>query len=383
MAVKFNTQFLSHNAKPYLGIIFMQFCYSIMSVFAKLALNQGMSPYVLVAYRMVVATILIAPFAFVLERKTRPKMTLPIFAKIALVSLFEPVISQNLYYTGMKYTTATFTVALCNILPALTFLMAWIFRLEKVKIKSTHSQAKILGTIVTAGGAMCMTLLKGPILKFPWKQVRLLHNQLETGTQNNEEDLTKGALLIVAGCFAWSCFIILQAFLLKSYPAELSLTALICFMSSVEGTILTLAIERGNTGIWLLHFDAKLLAVIYGGFVSCTAYFIMGWLMKRRGPVFVSSFNPLGMVIIAVLGSFFLAEKLYLGRIIGAVIIVIGLYMVLWGRNKDRSPSKSDNNEVTQPDQQMAIKSNMTNEVTPPDQQMDRRNGGDLENAIN
>lgn len=68
MAVKFNTQFLSHNAKPYLGVIFMQFCYSIMSVIAKLALNQGMSPYVLVAYRMVVATILIAPFAFVLER---------------------------------------------------------------------------------------------------------------------------------------------------------------------------------------------------------------------------------------------------------------------------------------------------------------------------
>lgn len=55
-----------------------------------------------------------------------------------------------------------------------------------------------------------MTLLKGPILEFPWKQVRLLQNQLETDTQNNEEDLTKGALMIAAGCFAWSCFIILQ-----------------------------------------------------------------------------------------------------------------------------------------------------------------------------
>lgn len=50
------------------------------------------------------------------------------------------------------------------------------------------------------------------------------------------------------------------------------------------------------------------------GFVSCTAYFIMGWLMKRKGPVFVSSFNPLSMVIIAILGSFFIAEELFLGR---------------------------------------------------------------------
>lgn len=39
-----------------------------------------------------------------------------------------PVLDQNLYYTGMKYTSATFTSAMCNILPAITFVMAWILR---------------------------------------------------------------------------------------------------------------------------------------------------------------------------------------------------------------------------------------------------------------
>ncbi|KAI7981002.1 Kinesin-like protein KIN-4A [Camellia lanceoleosa] len=38
----------------------------------------------------------------------------------------EPVIDQNLFYTGMKYTTATFATAMCNIVPAMFFLMAWI-----------------------------------------------------------------------------------------------------------------------------------------------------------------------------------------------------------------------------------------------------------------
>ncbi|KAI7998260.1 Kinesin-like protein KIN-4A [Camellia lanceoleosa] len=37
-----------------------------------------------------------------------------------------PVIDQNLFYTGMKYTTATFATAMCNIVPAMFFLMAWI-----------------------------------------------------------------------------------------------------------------------------------------------------------------------------------------------------------------------------------------------------------------
>lgn len=39
-----------------------------------------------------------------------------------------PVLDQNMYYLGMKYTTATFAAAMCNILPALTFVMAWILR---------------------------------------------------------------------------------------------------------------------------------------------------------------------------------------------------------------------------------------------------------------
>ncbi|KAI7993010.1 Kinesin-like protein KIN-4A [Camellia lanceoleosa] len=37
-----------------------------------------------------------------------------------------PVIDQNLFYTGMKYTTATFATAMCNIVPAMFLLMAWI-----------------------------------------------------------------------------------------------------------------------------------------------------------------------------------------------------------------------------------------------------------------
>ncbi|KAJ4708912.1 WAT1-related protein [Melia azedarach] len=351
MSVKSLSHLLNHG-KTYLCVLFMQFTYSIMSIMAKYAFTRGLSPHVLVAYRMVVATILIAPFAFVLERKTRPKMTLALFLKIALLSFFEPTISQNLYYSGMKYTTAAFTTAMCNILPAITFLMACIFGLEKVNIKRVHSQAKILGTIFAAGGAMTMTLLKGPILEFPWKPLRILHYQSQNVT--HKEDHTKGSLMIIAGCFCWSCFIILQAFLLRSYPAELSLAALICMISSIEGTILAFVVERGNTAVWSLQFDAKLLTIVYGGFVSCTAYFIMGWLMKKRGPVFVSSFNPLGTVITAILGSLFLAEQLYVGRIVGAIVIVIGLYMVLWGRSKDQQPSKSYSNHMAQSDQQMA-----------------------------
>ena len=47
---------------------------------------------------------------------------------------------------------------------------------------------------------------------------------------------------------------------------------------------------------------------------SGIAYYIQGIVMKDKGPVFVTAFNPLSMVIVAVLSSFLLSEIMYLGR---------------------------------------------------------------------
>lgn len=68
--------------------------------------------------------------------------------------------------------------------------------------------------------------------------------------------------------------------------------------------------------------------------------------MKERGPVFVTAFNPLCMIITAVLGSFILADEITLGRMIGAAIIVVGLYALIWGKGKDNiSQSSEDDDE--------------------------------------
>ncbi|KAF2318697.1 hypothetical protein GH714_010167 [Hevea brasiliensis] len=277
--------------------------------------------------------------------KVRPKMTISIFAKILLLGLLEPTIDQNLYYTGMKYTTATFASTMCNILPAFAFLMAWVLRLEKVNLRKLHSQAKILGTLVTVGGAMLMTLINGPKLNFPWTKGYDLHGS--TSALTTHEDTIKGAIMIGVGCLCWSGFIILQAITLKTYPAELSLTALICLMGTIEGSVFAVIMERGNPSAWSIHFDSRLLAAVYSGVIcSGVAYYIQGVVMKSKGPVFVTAFSPLSMVIVTILGSFVLSEIVYLGRVIGALAIVIGLYLVLWGKRKDQSPLTSSNDKV-------------------------------------
>uniref|UniRef100_A0A251RVJ6 WAT1-related protein n=2 Tax=Helianthus annuus TaxID=4232 RepID=A0A251RVJ6_HELAN len=321
--------------KPFMFMVFLQTSYAVKNLVVKSALNKGLNHYIFAVYRNAIAALFFGPLAFFLERKVRPKMTISIFLKIMLLGLLEPVLDQNLFIAGMKFTTATFATAMYNIVPAITFVMAWIFRLEIVKLKSLHSQGKIIGTLVTIGGAMIMTLIRGPAIQFPWTNQHNLHHQTSVNSVSTHDQI-KGSLMITSGCFSWAGFVIVQAIALKSYPAELSLTTLVCMIGALEGSILAVVAEGANASIWSIDWDVKLFAAIYSGIIcSGSAYYISGVVMQERGPVFVTAFNPLGMVIIAILGSSILAEKLNMGSVLGAVVIVIGLYLVLWGKSKD------------------------------------------------
>ncbi|XP_051131582.1 WAT1-related protein At2g37460-like [Andrographis paniculata] len=333
---------LFRKMKPFLGVVFLQSGFAGMDIISKAALNEGMSNFVFVVYRHAVATIVMAPFAFILDKKIRPKMTLTIFGKLLLLGLLEPVIDQNLYFLGMKYTTATFAAAMANVLPAITFLMAWLFRLEKVKLTSIRSEAKLIGTLATVAGAMIMTLVRGPNLNLPWTKPGAI--DVHPQGQVSLEHSIKGAVMIILGCFSWACFMILQAVTLKTYPAELSLTTWICFLGTIETAAVALVAERANVAAWAIKWDTSFLAAVYSGvFCSGIAYYVQGIVMQERGPVFVTAFSPLSMVIVAVLSSFILAEQMFLGRLMGAVVIVLGLYLVVWGKEKDyETPSTEE-----------------------------------------
>ncbi|KAK9167616.1 hypothetical protein Scep_002807 [Stephania cephalantha] len=293
--------------KPHLAMVLLQFGYAGMFIVTVLCLKRGLSHYVLAVYRHAIATIAIAPFALVLERNVRPKMTIKTFVKIIALALLE---------------------------------------LEKVKMKDIHSQAKILGTIITIAGAMTMTLYKGPILTmFMSSKAGENHRNASTASGATTQHWLAGILMLLGGCTGWSAFFILQSFTIKEYPAELSLSAWICFLGTVLGSAVSLVMER-DFRAWAVGFDSRLLAPVYTGVVcSGMAYYILAVVIRERGPVFVTAFTPLTMVIVAALGSLILGELLHLGSVIGAIIIVVGLYSVLWGKRKDSIASSTFSNE--------------------------------------
>ncbi|XP_029121439.2 WAT1-related protein At1g21890 isoform X2 [Elaeis guineensis] len=329
--------------KPYLAMVFLQFGFAGMYVISVATLKQGMSHYVLVVYRNAIATAVVAPFALWFEKKARPKMTLSNFLKIMALALLEPVLDQNFYYMGAKNTNASFASALYNVLPAMTFVNAVILRMEKIDIKKRHSQAKIAGTLVTLVGALLMILYKGQVVEFIWTKGRNHYNN-NAGSQDDSHWL-EGVFMLLFSCFCWSAFFLLQSHTLKSYPAELSLTTWICFMGAVQSGAVALVMEH-EAKPWLIGFDLRLLTAAYSGIMcSGITYYIQGKVMKERGPVFVTAFNPLCMIIVTIMGSIILAEEITLGRVVGATIIVIGLYSLIWGKSKDHLTQSSDDDE--------------------------------------
>ncbi|XP_039041637.1 WAT1-related protein At4g08290-like [Hibiscus syriacus] len=266
-------------AKPYILMIFLQFGSAGMYIISMVTLNQGMNRYVLVVYRNAIAALVLAPFALVLERKTRSKMTFSIFLQIMTLGFLEPILDQGFVYLGIKYTSASFTSAIMNAVPSVTFVIALIFRLEHVKMKEVRSIAKVIGTLVTLSGALLMTLYKGPVIELIWS--RNTSHQGSGGTHESaDKHRISGTLLILVGCVAWSCFYVLQSITIKKYTAEISLSSLICLAGAIQSLAIALAVEHHPSG-WAMGWNSRLFAPLYSGIVSSgITYYVQGLVMK-------------------------------------------------------------------------------------------------------
>lgn len=82
-----------------------------------------------------------------------------------------------------------------------------MIRLETVNVKRLQSLAKVIGTAITVGGAMVMTLYKGPIINFRRPGGASHHG---TSDDSSENHFFIGTLMLIGGCFGWAGFFILQ-----------------------------------------------------------------------------------------------------------------------------------------------------------------------------
>ncbi|GAV84353.1 EamA domain-containing protein [Cephalotus follicularis] len=327
---------LLHGLKAAMLMVVVQILFAGVNIFYKLAENDGMNLKIIVAYRFIFATVFMTPIALVVERKSRPKLTWTVIFQAFLSGLLGGAITQNLYLEGMALTSATFASAINNLNPAITFVIALAFGMEKLALRTLSGKAKVLGTLTGIGGAMLLTFYKGVQINIWSTHVDLLKHDHPHGghvaTHTGNPGL--GTIFLVASCSSFALWLIVQTKMSLNYPCQYSSTVLMSLMGSIQSSVFAFCVER-DWSQWKLGWNIRLFTVVYTGISSGLMITMMAWCMRMRGPLFVSVFNPLMLVLVAIAGSLVLNEKLHLGSVLGAVLIVCGLYMVLWGKSKD------------------------------------------------
>ncbi|XP_062213592.1 WAT1-related protein At1g43650-like [Phragmites australis] len=325
---------------PHVLMALTQLCYTLMYFITEAAFNRGLNPYVYVTYRHLLVAVLLWPFAYYHEKKLRPKMTLMLFLEIFVLSLLGVSLTLNMYFASLRYTSPTFVTSMVNTIATITFVIAIILRMEIVDVKSLRGLAKIAGTVVSFVGVTTMTLYKGAAITSLWKSP--IHIQ---GGSVAHEGWMKGSVLAVASCICWSIWYIMQASSLKRYPAQLSLTVWMSMVGGIQSTAFTVFMQHKPED-WLIGFGLKFWCIVYSG-LACNGFtvFVQLWCTEKKGPVFVTMFNPLTTIMVAILAYFIFGENLYVGSIIGGVVVILGLYMLLWGKEKDQEHGASKEQE--------------------------------------
>ncbi|CAN1852768.1 WAT1-related protein At3g28050 [Linum perenne] len=305
-----------------------------LMIVSKQVMSQGMSSFIFVLYSNFLASLVILPFSLIFHRfDRRPPITFPILCGIFVLGLFG-FLAQAFGYAGINLSSPTLATALLNLIPGFTFILAVTFRMEKLDWKASSSIAKAVGTVLSMAGAFIMTCYYGPPL------IRST-SDLSKRVLLQQSNWVLGGSFLAVDCVMASCFVIIQALILRKYPAELIIVFFYCFFVAILSTIVCLVMER-DIAAWSLKPKIRWLSVLYSGILGSA--FQVGastWCLHRTGPVFVSMFKPIGIVIAASVGVICFGDTLYLGSVIGAGFIVVGFYMVIWGKAKEADLGKS------------------------------------------
>ncbi|KAK9668823.1 hypothetical protein RND81_13G089100 [Saponaria officinalis] len=306
----------SEKMKLLVGLLTLQLCFAGFHIVSRLALNIGVSKVVFPVYRNIIALVLLGPIAYFLERVTA---------------------NQGFYILGIYYASPTFASAMQNSVPAITFVLATLLRLEDVNLLRRDGLAKVLGTVASVGGAMIITLYKGsPLLNLTDQpQGDSLGTETEYLESNKIQNWTWGCIFLLGHCFSWAGWMVYQASVLKKYPAKLSLTSYTSFFGLIQFLVIA-AFAETDYRHWKIASGEELFTILYAGIVSSGIVIsLQTWCIHKGGPVCVAVFQPVQTFLVAIMAAVVLGDQLYSGGIFGAILITLGLYSVLWGKTTE------------------------------------------------
>ncbi|KAM2367330.1 hypothetical protein EV1_044575 [Malus domestica] len=321
-------------AVPFTAMVIVECAEVGVSTISKVAMAEGMSHFVFIVYYNALGTLLLLPF-FIFRRNRRAPLTFRLICQFFLLGLIGSS-GKILFFAGVKNSSAILAAAMANLTPIFTFLLAIIFRMEKLDLRKATGYAKSLGAIIAVGGALIVTLYDGPaLLNSSWSS-RLNHSTHRSVVSHSSTWIFGGMLLAIQ-CLVASTWNIAQAATVKDYPEEMTIVFFYTMFLTIQCTVISLIVERNNLSAWKMELPIEIIAILYAAIcVSVFRISVHVWCLHKKGPVYVAMFKPLGIAIAAVVVVVFLGNTFYLGSLIGSIVISLGFYTVTYAQLKEK-----------------------------------------------
>lgn len=316
---------------PFYALILAHIIWGVNFIVVKLAL-QEFPPMTLAFLRFGLATLLLFPFLIIsgdppwtnlqkifkflpkvkpakedkvglMEGKTQKLIDKKDLPRIILIGLLMVSLNIGFFFMGLEKTTVTYASILTLIIPVISVIAGWIILKEKVYV------VNIFGVLAGLGGTI--VILGVPLISI--------------GAGLSSEVMI-GNLLIILASLSWVAGALFSKQLLKKYS-----TLTITFMIFLVGA-LTFFIPAVNEYLqnpaWVSRISyLGIFGVIYATLASSiSAYFLFQWGMDQLGLVKANLFQYIEPLVAISLSILVLGEQLRFTFVLGAVLIILGVY---------------------------------------------------------
>ncbi|XP_052181532.1 WAT1-related protein At5g64700-like [Diospyros lotus] len=312
------------------GMLTVQVLATGLQLLSRLILNEGTFVFALMTYRHVVAALCVSPLAFFSERGKLKKLSWFAGFWFFINALTGILMAMGFFYYGLGDTSAAYATNFLTLIPVLTFLFSTILRMEKLRLGTRAGKVKTMGAILCLAGALIISLYKG-------KSLYITHHHMDHHSgiiPKVKPNKTRGTLFLVCSCLSFGTWFIVQVKTFEAFPYKFWATTVTFVIASVQSAVAGSCLNQSKSS-WTLGWNLQLITIFYSGVVSAATFCLISWAVTRRGPTYPSMFNPLALIFVTIAEALFLGEAITVGSLVGMLLIIVGLYSFLWGKNKE------------------------------------------------